>query len=274
MLDLDLTEEEQLIITINESLSDNQLKKKENKFKALLDTYLKEQLNEKYVTADVPSDGSCLYHAVQQSFKEKYGETLEINHQTMRQRVALHMLRHQESEKYLRNFEMNDGVDNNSSSNNSESSSSSSLHNLTLKDRYVQYAQDHMNKTTHWPVELCVHIIALLYGLEIIVLQEILDPDSGQPNGSIFERLRTTGGLLLLAPPSSSSSSSCSSSTSSSSSSSSAAVVDESTTTTIPATKVRDIIISTARKKTILIGNRWDQHYYSIGRYIITTKLS
>jgi len=271
MLDLDLTEEEQLIITINESLSDNQLKKKENKFKALLDTYLKEQLNEKYVTADVPSDGSCLYHAVQQSFKMKYGEKLEINHQTMRQRVALHMLRHQESEKYLRNFEMNDVVDNNSSSNNSESSSSSSLHNLTLKDRYVQYAQDHMNKTTHWPVELCVHIIALLYGLEIIVLQEILDPDSGQPNGSIFERLRTTGGLLLLAPPSSSSSSSCSSSTSSSSSSSAAVV--ESTTTTIPATKVRDIIISTARKKIILIGNRWDQHYYSIGRYI-TTKLS
>jgi hypothetical protein len=40
MLDLDLTEEEQLIITINESLSDIRLKKNENKFKALLDTYL------------------------------------------------------------------------------------------------------------------------------------------------------------------------------------------------------------------------------------------
>jgi hypothetical protein len=47
MLDLDLTEEEQLIITINESLSDIQLKTNENKFKALLDIYLKEQLNEK-----------------------------------------------------------------------------------------------------------------------------------------------------------------------------------------------------------------------------------
>jgi hypothetical protein len=107
MLDLDLTEEEQLIITINESLSDNQLKKKENKFKALLDTYLKEQLNEKYVTADVPSDGSCLYHAVQRSFEEKYGEKLEINHQTMRQKVAFHMLRYQELEEYLRIFEIN-----------------------------------------------------------------------------------------------------------------------------------------------------------------------
>ena len=71
MQDLDLTVEEQLIITISESLSDNQLIRNENNFKALLDSYLKEQLNEKYVTADVPSDGSCLYHAVQQSFKEK-----------------------------------------------------------------------------------------------------------------------------------------------------------------------------------------------------------
>ena len=49
MLDLDLTEEEQLIITINESLSDIQLKKNENKFKALLDTYLKEQLNKRKI---------------------------------------------------------------------------------------------------------------------------------------------------------------------------------------------------------------------------------
>ena len=264
MLDLDLTEEEQLIITINESLSDIQLKKNENKFKALLDTYLKEQLNEKYVTADVPSDGSCLYHAVQQSFKEKYGETLEINHQTMRQRVALHMLRNQESEKYLRNFQLN-GVDN-------SESTSSSLHNLSLKDRYAQYAQVHMNKTTHWPVELCVHIIALLYGLEIIVLQEILDPESGQPNGCIIERLRTTGGLLLLAPPSSplsSSSSSSSTSTTTSSVDADEAIIIAavaSSATTIPATKIGDTTICTAKTKTILIGNRWDQHYYSIGR--------
>ena len=93
MQDLDLTVEEQLIITINESLSDNQLIQNEKNFKALLDSYLEEQLNEKYITADVPSDGSCLYHAVQRSFEEKYGEKLEINHQTMRQKVAFHMLR-------------------------------------------------------------------------------------------------------------------------------------------------------------------------------------
>ena len=170
----------------------------------------------------------------------------------MRQRVALHMLRHQESEKYLRNFELN-GVDN-----NSESTTTSSLHNLSLKDRYAQYAQVHMNTTTHWPVELCIHIIALLYGLEIIVLQEILDPESGQPNGCIIERLRTTGELLLLAPPSSSSLSSSSSSTHEAIKIAAAVA----SATTIPATKVGD----TARKKPILIGNRWDQHYYSIGR--------
>ena len=83
-----------------------------------------------------------------------------------------------------------------------------------------------MNKTTHWPVELCIHIIALLYGLEIIVLQEILDPESGQPNGCIIERLRTTGGILLLAPPSSPLSSSPSSSSSSSSSTTTSSSVD------------------------------------------------
>lgn len=49
MLDLDLTKEEQLIITINESLSDNQRKQNENKFKALLDTYLKDELDIKTV---------------------------------------------------------------------------------------------------------------------------------------------------------------------------------------------------------------------------------
>ena len=298
MQDLDLTVEEQLIITINESLSDNQLIRNENNFKALLDSYLKEQLNEKCVTADVPSDGSCLYHAVQQSFEEKYGEKLEINHQTMRRKVALHMLRHQETEEYLRNFEDSEErfKNNNSNNNNNNNDRNDRSVNISssLKDGYVQYAQVHMNKTTHWPVELCIHIIALLYGLEIIVLQENMDPDSGQPNGFIFERLRTTGELLLLSSSTSSSSSttsssssfssssslllSSSSSSSFSSSSSVAVTADKEATIIVAAAAnastasevIRDTTISTGRKKTILIGNRWNQHYYSIGTYKTT----
>ena len=262
-----LTEEESLLINKNEKIANKHNIQKELIFKALLNEYLKTQREEQYEAANVPNDGSCLYHAIMLSFAAKYdGQQLEINHQKMREKVAIHMLRGQENTEYLRNFAMNEN-DNSSSSNRSIIDMSNSAKKAVQK-RYVKYAKSHMNNTYHWPIELCLHIVAELYNLDLTVLQEVMDPKTGQPSGYICERLRTGGlGLLLTATSSSSSSSFFFSSASAS------ATTTTSTATTSNYQKLLPSSSPTApspqsitrETKTIIIGNRWDQHYYSIG---------
>jgi len=268
--EFNLTEEESLLINKNEKIANKHNIQKELIFKALLNEYLKTQREEQYEAANVPNDGSCLYHAIMLSFAAKYdGQQLEINHQKMREKVAIHMLRGQENTEYLRNFAMNEN-DNSSSSNRSIIDMSNSAKKAVQK-RYVKYAKSHMNNTHHWPIELCLHIVAELYNLDLTVLQEVMDPKTGQPSGYICERLRTGGlGLLLTATSSSSSSSSSSFFFSSASAS---ATTTTSTATTSNYQKLLPSSSPTApspqsitrETKTIIIGNRWDQHYYSIG---------
>jgi hypothetical protein len=261
--DFRLTEEEFLIINTNEKIANKLIIQNEQIFKKLLNEYLKNQRNEQYEASNVPNDGSCLYHAILHSFAAKYGQQLEIDHQKMREKVAIHMLRGQENTEYLRNFAMNENDNSNSNISIIDMNKSSKK---AVQKRYVKYAQSHMNNTHHWPIELCLHIVAELYNLDVTVLQEALDPNAGQPSGYICERLRSVAGLLLTTTTSSSSSSS----------SSSSATTTTSTSTTLypqllpssppplppPQPNSREI-------KAIIIGNRWDQHYYSIGIIII-----
>jgi hypothetical protein len=276
-----LTEEEFLLINNNEKIANKVIIQNEQIFKVLLNEYLKthQNQNERYEAANVPNDGSCLYHAILLSFVAKYGQQLEINHQKMREEVAIHMLRGKENTEYLRNFAMNENDD--SSSNISFIDMSNSAKKAVQK-RYVKYAKSHMNNTHHWPIELCLHIVAELYNLDLTVLQEAMDPKAGQPSGYICERLRSVGlGSLLTTTTTSSSSSS-------SSSSSAAAAATTSLTSTNSSTSFYPQLLpspssssssppppppppapapqSNIREtKAITIGNRWDQHYYSIG---------
>ncbi len=204
--DFRLTEEEFLIINKNEKIANKLIIQNEQIFKALLNEYLKNQRSEQYEASDVPNDGSCLYHAILHSFAAKYGQQLKIDHQKMREKVAIHMLRGQENTDYLRNLTMNEN--DNSSSNISIIDMKNSSKKAVQK-RYVKYDQSHMNNTHHhWPIELCLHIVAELYNLDVTVLQEALDPNAGRPSGYICERLRSVAGLLLTTTTSSSSSSS------------------------------------------------------------------
>ena len=247
-----LTEEECLIINKNEKIANKLIIQNEQIFKALLNEYLKNQRNEQYEAANVPNDGSCLYHAILLSFVAKYGQQLEINHQKMREEVAIHMLRGKENTEYLRNFAMNENDD--SSSNISFIGMSNSAKKAVQK-RYVKYAKSHMNNTHHWPIELCLHIVAELYNLDLTVLQEAMDPREGRPSGYICERLRTVGILTT-----SSSTAVTEPATTSSSSTS--------TSSTQPVLTSGQLLppqSSSKETRAIIIGNRWDQHYYSIG---------
>jgi len=140
-----LTEEEFLIINKNEKIANKLIIQNEQIFKALLNEYLKTQRNEQYEAANVPNDGSCLYHAILLSFAAKYGQQLEINHQKMRDKVAIHMLRGQENTEYLRNVAMNENDD--SSSNIGFIDMSNSAKKAVQK-RYVKYAKSHMNNSS------------------------------------------------------------------------------------------------------------------------------
>ncbi len=143
-----LTEEEFLIIKKNEKIANKLIIQNEQIFKALLNEYLKTQQIEQYKAANVPTDGSCLYHAILLSFAAKYGQQLEINHRKMREKVAIHMLRGQENTEYLRNFAMNEN-DNSSSNNISVIDMSNNSFKKAVQRRYVKYAKSHMNNTHH-----------------------------------------------------------------------------------------------------------------------------
>jgi hypothetical protein len=182
----DFTEEELLIINQNEIVSSNGLIEKEKEFTQLLNTYLKVTFNEEHLeTENVPGDGSCLYHAILLSFERKYGKKLEIDHKQMRKNVALHMLKFKENNTYLNNYSQHE--------NDIINISNSSEQNI--RKRYVKYAEAHLNNASHWPTELCIHIVARIYNLEIVVLQEQVIPGIG-PLGYIIERLRTTGVII------------------------------------------------------------------------------
>ena len=102
---LELTEEELLIINQNEIVSSNGLIEKEKGFTQLLNTYLKDTFNEEHLeTENVSGDGSCLYHAILNSFERKYGKKLEVDHKEMRRKVAVHMLKFKENNTYLNNY--------------------------------------------------------------------------------------------------------------------------------------------------------------------------
>ena len=251
--ELDLTEEELLIINKNEKNAKINIFQNEQKFKILLNEYLKTHKKKPCEAANVPNDGSCLYHAILHSFAAKYNQQIEINHQKMREKVAIHMLRGQENTEYLRNFAMNENNDNSNSGITIGISSSSKK---AVQERYVKYAENHMYNTLDWPIELCLHIVAELYNLDLTVLQEAMDPREGRPSGYICERLRTVGLLLMT-------------------SSSSTAVTEEppatpsSSTSTSSNTSTQPVLTSpqsnSKETRAIIIGNRWDQHYYSIG---------
>ena len=236
---------------------------KEQKFKSLLNDYLKTQKKEPCEVANVPNDGSCLYHAILLSFTAKYGQQLEINHQKMREKVAIHMLRGQENTEYLRNFAMNENDDNCISIGISSSSKKA------IQGRYVKYAENHMYNTHDWPIELCLHIVAELYNLDLTVLQEAMDPKEVQPSGYICERFRTVGLILMT---------SSTATTTSARAATEATEATEATTSSSSAPPYPQSLLSstqlppqsnTRETKAIIIGNRWDQHYYSIGIFSI-----
>ena len=136
---LELTKEEKIIINLNERTSDNNLIEKEKCFAQLLNAYLKEDTFEEQLDIEnVPGDGSCLYHAILLSFERKYGKKLEIDHKVMRRKVALHMLKFKENITYLNNYSQHE----NDIINVNNSSSKGNL----LRERYVKYAQAHLNK--------------------------------------------------------------------------------------------------------------------------------
>ena len=250
--ELDLTEEELLIINKNEKNAKINIFQNEQKFKILLNEYLKTHKKKPCEAANVPNDGSCLYHAILHSFAAKYNQQIEINHQKMREKVAIHMLRGQENTEYLRNFAMNENDDN---SNSGISIGIGSSSKKAVQERYVKYAENHMYNTLDWPIELCLHIVAELYNLDLTVLQEAMDPREGRPSGYICERLRTVGILTT-----SSSTAVTEPATTSSSSTS--------TSSTQPVLTSGQLLppqSSSKETRAIIIGNRWDQHYYSIG---------
>jgi OTU-like cysteine protease len=255
--ELHLTEAELLIINKNEKKTKINIFQNEQKFKILLNEYLKTQKNKQCEAANVPNDGSCLYHAILHSFAATYSQQLEINHQKMRENVAIHMLRSQENTEYLRNFAMNEN------DNSGISMCISSSSKKALQERYVKYAKNHMYNTLDWPIELCLHIVAELYNLDLTVLQEAMDPREGQPSGYICERLRTVGLLLMT--------SSSTPVTASTAATTSSSTFTFSTTSTEPLLTSAQLPpqCSTRETKAIIIGNRWDQHYYSIGILII-----
>jgi len=280
-------------------MSDNRLIEKEKGFTQLLNTYLKDTFNEEHLEIEnVPGDGSCLYHAILLSFERKYGKKLEIDHKEMRRKVALHMLKFKENITYLNNYSQHE----NDIINISNSSKTD------LRNRYVKYAEAHLNNTSHWPSELCIHIIARIYNLEIVVLQEQVIPGIGSL-GYIIERLRTTGVIIhdnnrptvpenqkpiipemMLedssdensdgkhkeidnnAIPASAASTTATATTaavarsaaSTTATTTTAAVASAGSATTATATT----IVSCSCPFIITIGNRGDQHYYSIGTWL------
>ena len=59
----------------------------------ILVIWIEDYLNPKeqrYEAANVPNDGSCLYHAILLSFVAKYGQQLEINHQKKNKQLQTH----------------------------------------------------------------------------------------------------------------------------------------------------------------------------------------
>lgn len=148
-------------------------------FKNLLNKFLNINLNNKFETADVPGDGSCLYHAVLKSFESKYFYKLEKDHKELRKNVAQYLLTKSNQTRYLERFRQD------------EIRCVEERKEDDLQERYRKFCITHMYNTTHWPVEVCIVAVTVLYNVEITVLAESL-LENGKPGGEIFERLTTT----------------------------------------------------------------------------------
>jgi len=199
-----ISTEELDIIRENERQSLIDAERIETRFMKLLDEYLKAQhLNLK--TSSVPADGSCLYHAILKSFEAKYSYALESTHQNMRKRVAQYLLKNIDDLDLLEKFK-------------TDEPSCADSSTTSLQYRYEIYCNRHMLLTTDWPIEVCLHAVTKIYGLQITIVAENL-LENGKPAGYIFERLITT--------------------------------------------IKSDMTTRTEEINSIIIGNRWNQHYYS-----------
>jgi len=180
-----ISREELDIIRENERISQIDAKRIDERFIKLLDEYLCAQdLNLK--TSSVPADGSCLYHAILESFEAKYSYALENTHQNMRIRVAQYLLKHIDDDlELLEKFR----TDEPSFVQNSKSSTITST--SSLKNRYKIFCNRHMHETTDWPIEVCILAVTKIYRLKITILAENLLVD-GKPAGYIFERFTST----------------------------------------------------------------------------------
>jgi len=206
-LGIELSNEEINAIAQNEHDSQVQAQTMNINFKKVLDTHLQSQLRLKYETNFVPSDGSCLYHAILDSFQKKYLFSIESNHRNMRRKVAIYLLQKQNDAFFLKKFAEEEGIN-------------YDIDEKILERKYISYFNQHMFETTHWPNELCIQAVTNIYRVQINVLAE-KKLDNGLGEGTIFDRLITN-------------------------------VDDEDN-----------------EYNSILIGNRWNQHYYSIGNIIL-----
>lgn len=201
---MELSFEELQSIENNEYESQIAAQKIDENFKILLDSHLTHELNLDYKTHFVPSDGSCLYHAILESFHEKYLYALELDHRNMRKKVAVYLLEHANNPEFLKTFADEEAI-------------VGILDEVLLKNKYITYCNRHKIDTTNWPHAMCIHAVTKIYWFQITVLAEnLLENSVGV--GTIFTRLQTEP--------------------------------------------------ESVEFQSILIGNRWNQHYYSIGNNI------
>lgn len=169
-------EEELSVIQRQENESNYEKGIIERNFMEKLNYYLTNDLKLKLKTSCVPGDGSCMYHAILESFQQKYGYSLiESSHVNLRKRVTKFLLDNINEKAFIEKFR-------NDEPNYNET--------YTIEERYVQFCDQHMNDTTNWPIELCLFGITKIYGLQIIVLAET-NLENGVPGGEIFQRLIT-----------------------------------------------------------------------------------
>jgi hypothetical protein len=202
-----LSVEEQRIIESDLLSAESNAKDIETTFMDMLDAYLDANYeNPKFRCVNVPGDGSCFYHSVLLSYQSKYkGFQLELNDRDMRKRVSTFLLQHMMEDNHLERF-----------GNYKPALLSHGSRELPqeLRNRYIQYFQQHKHDTSQWPIELCIETVTKIYGFAIIVVGET-NINGIQSNliEKIFESIPTT----------------------------------------------------TSEYTTIVIGNRWNFHYYGIG---------
>jgi hypothetical protein len=202
-----LSLEEQRIIDSDLIYAESNAEAIDTTFMDMLNIYLDANYaNPPLRCINVPGDGSCFYHSVLLSYQSKFeGFQLELNDREMRKRVSIFLLQHMMDDNHLERFGnfkpaiLPPGTE--------ESTQQ-------LRNRYIQYFQQHKNDTSQWPIELCIETVTKIYGFAIIVLGETkLNGIQSNLIEKVFESIPTTN----------------------------------------------------KEYTTIVIGNRWNFHYYGIG---------